>query len=117
MNDKNIGYCGIDCSKCDTFIATKKDDNELRKKVAELWSKLNNVEILSEWINCDGCRIDGIKSKYCEIICEIRKCAVQKDDSIKNHTCGKCPKMDTCETLKTISGHKPEVLENLKKNK
>lgn len=45
--DKRSGYCGIDCSKCDaSFIATITNDNELKKKTARLWSKLNNAKIL-----------------------------------------------------------------------
>ena len=43
--NKMIGYCGLDCEKCDAYIATKNNDNELRAKTAEEWSKLNGVPI------------------------------------------------------------------------
>lgn len=31
-----IAYCGLDCEKCDAFIATKNNDNLLREKTAKL---------------------------------------------------------------------------------
>ena len=51
-----IAYCGLDCEKCDAYIATVNDDQELREKTADLWAKLNNAPILPEHINCEGCR-------------------------------------------------------------
>ena len=33
-----IAICGLDCEKCDAYIATKNDDQELREKTARLWS-------------------------------------------------------------------------------
>ena len=47
-----IGYCGLDCEKCDAYIATINDDQALREKTAKLWAELNNVSILPEHINC-----------------------------------------------------------------
>ena len=37
-----IGYCGLDCEKCDAYIATVNDDQALREKTAKLWAELNN---------------------------------------------------------------------------
>ena len=59
-----IAYCGLDCETCEARIATINNDNELRRKVAEEWSKLNNVEITPEMINCSGCRVAGVKTPY-----------------------------------------------------
>ena len=73
-----IGYCGLDCEKCDAYIATVNDDQALREKTAKLWAKLNNAPILPEHINCEGCRMSGVKTVFCEHICEIRKCALKK---------------------------------------
>ena len=33
-----IAYCGLDCEKCEAYIATLNDDDGLRKKVAKEWS-------------------------------------------------------------------------------
>ena len=38
---KMIAYCGLDCEKCDAYIATINDNQELRKKTAKLWAELN----------------------------------------------------------------------------
>ena len=38
------------------------DDQALREKTAKLWARLNNAPILPEHINCEGCRVDGIKN-------------------------------------------------------
>ena len=46
-----IGYCGLDCEKCDAYIATVNDDQALREKTAKLWAELNNAPILPEHIN------------------------------------------------------------------
>ena len=77
MND-TIGYCGLDCKKCDAYIATISDDRALREKTAKLWAELNNAPILPEHINCEGCRADGAKTVFCENMCEIRKCAMKR---------------------------------------
>lgn len=41
-----IAFCGLDCEKCDAYIATKNDDQALREKTAKLWAELNNAPIL-----------------------------------------------------------------------
>ena len=61
-----IAYCGLDCGKCDARRATLTDDSALREKTAKLWSQMNGVEITPEMINCVGCRVDGVKSPYCD---------------------------------------------------
>ena len=75
--EKIIAFCGIICSECPGFIATQKDSDEERRKVAELWSKMFNVEVKPEDVNCDGCTSNGRLIDYCRI-CEIRNCAIEK---------------------------------------
>jgi hypothetical protein len=67
-----IACCGLDCETCEARLATVNNDDALRAKVAKLWSDLNGVEITSEMINCVGCRINGVKTPYCESLCPIR---------------------------------------------
>ena len=45
-----IAYCGLDCEKCDAYLATINDDQALRQKTAKLWSELNHAPILPEHI-------------------------------------------------------------------
>ena len=64
-----IAYCGLDCETCEARLATMHNDNELRKKIAKEWSELNHAEITPEMINCEGCRMDGVKTPYCDSLC------------------------------------------------
>lgn len=109
MNEM-IGCCGLNCEKCDAYLATVNNDQALREKTAKLWAKLNNAPILPEHINCEGCRVNGAKTVFCESLCEIRKCAARKGFS----TCGDCPELETCHTVGAILENNPSALENLK---
>ena len=109
MNDL-IAYCGLNCEKCDAFIATKNNDNALREKTAKLWSELNNVLILPEHINCDGCRVSGRKTVFCDKLCPIRQCAMQKGVD----TCGECPEMEHCSKIAMVHANNEEAKRNLK---
>ena len=105
-----IAFCGLDCEKCEARIATINDDNNLRKKVADKWSKLNNIEILPEHINCLGCRGEGPKTYYCSDLCEIRKCVTGK----KLESCGKCAEMNSCKIIGAVLENSDEARQNLK---
>ena len=107
---KMIAYCGLDCEKCDAYLATIHDDQALREKTAKLWSELNNVPILPEHINCQGCRADGVKTVYCDSLWGIRQCALKK----RVTTCGDCPDMENCQAVGMIISNNPEALNNLK---
>ncbi|HEC96016.1 MAG TPA: DUF3795 domain-containing protein, partial [Euryarchaeota archaeon] len=53
--EKIIGFCGLICSECPAYLATQKDDDNERRKVAETWSKEFNANMKPEDINYDGC--------------------------------------------------------------
>lgn len=53
-----IAYCGLDCEKCDAYIATIHDDQGLREKTAKLWAELNHAPI----ITCGDCPDIGVFS-------------------------------------------------------
>lgn len=105
-----IAYCGLDCEKCDAYLATINDDQVLREKTASRWAELNNAPILPEHINCEGCRVDGIKTVFCDSLCGIRQCALKKAVM----TCGDCPDMESCHTVGEIISNCSEALGNLK---
>lgn len=110
-----IAFCGLDCEKCNAFIATKNNDNELRKKVAEEWTKAYNVNVTADFINCTGCKSTGIKTLYCENMCEVRKCAISK----KVDTCADCSAFP-CASINEIfkySSEPKETLERLRAEK
>ena len=111
---KMIAVCGLTCSECPALLATQKDDDTERKKVAELWSKQFNVTIEPESINCDGC-MSGSKRifNYCNI-CEIRKCGTAK----KVENCAYCDEY-ACEKLIRFFSMAPEAritLEDIRKS-
>ncbi len=106
-----IAFCGLDCAKCEARIATLNNDQQLREKVARKWSELNGITITPEMINCDGCRVPGRKTVFCDSLCPIKKCALEKHVE----TCGACPEMNECEKLKMITAHSHEAVENLRK--
>lgn len=105
-----IGCCGLDCEKCDAYLATIHNDLALREKTAKLWSEMNHVTILPEQINCEGCRANGVKFVYCEQLCAIRQCAMKKGCQ----TCGDCPELDVCQTVAMVIGNNPDARRNLK---
>ena len=43
--EKMVGFCGLVCSECLGFLATQKDDDDERRRVAELWSKQYDADI------------------------------------------------------------------------
>ena len=105
-----IACCGLDCEKCDAYLATIHDDQALREKTAKLWSELNHVTSQPEHINCEGCRADGMKTVYCDKLCGIRQCALKKGFE----TCGDCAELDTCGTVAMVIGNNPDARKNLK---
>lgn len=107
---KMIGCCGLDCEKCDAYLATINNDDALREKTATLWGKLNNVLIAPEMINCTGCRVDGVKTIFCSNMCEIRKCVNNKGFE----TCGECSELQSCKTVEEIHMNSEEAMNNLK---
>ena len=110
--NKLIAICGLDCEKCEARIATINNDDVLRKKVAKEWSELNQVTITPEMINCEGCRINGKKTPFCDKLCPIRQCALIK----RMETCGDCESLKTCEKIKMIIENNKEALHRLLKN-
>jgi hypothetical protein len=106
--NKIIDYCGLVCSECPAFIATKNNDNAKRKETAELWSKQFGHAMKPEDINCEGCTpATGKKIGY-STICEIRKCGQEK----KVVNCAYCVDY-ACEKLDNFFKMAPVCQTNL----
>ncbi len=104
-----VAYCGLDCETCEARLATLNDDQPLRIKVAEEWSRLNGVPITPEMINCSGCRLPGVKTPYCDSLCPIRQCAMAR----QMETCSSCADMVSCEKLRAITSGNADALRRL----
>jgi hypothetical protein len=102
-----IAYCGLDCSKCDAFIATREEDSERKKEMADRWTKSLNVEFRPEDIDCTGCMSDKI-SGWCTKVCKIRPCAETK----KVKTCAHCEDYP-CEKLQKFLSDEPKAAKTL----
>ncbi len=108
MNDM-IAFCGLDCELCEARLATVNDDWTLREKVAELWSEMNGIVIHPEEINCTGCRSEGVKTVFCEKLCQIRSCAMEK----QLDSCGACEELKECKKLSMITANNSDALNRL----
>lgn len=107
-----IAFCGLDCTKCEAFIATACNDDALRAEVAKKWAETYNAPVAPEHINCTGCHSIGVKIAYCEHMCEIRKCALDRNVS----TFADCPDFP-CRHLDRIfktAPHARKTLESLR---
>jgi hypothetical protein len=103
-----IGCCGIICSECPVLIATQKNDDAERRRVAEIFSRQYGREYKAKEINCDGCVGDGSRGfSYCGV-CEIRKCGKAK--SVSN--CGSCVDYP-CERLSKLFSEYSKAKETL----
>lgn len=98
-----LAYCGLNCLECGAYIATEKNDDALRAKVAKEWSEMFKVNILPEAINCTGCKSDGVQFAHCSQ-CEIRACAMQKN--LDN--CGLCDDF-VCEKVAFVVNNVPDA--------
>ena len=106
-----IACCGLNCETCDARIATVTDDDALRQRTAALWSALNGVPITPEMIRCDGCRLNGAKTPFCDALCPIRRCVREK----ALDTCADCSQMDDCAVLGQITAANQPAADRLKK--
>ena len=104
---KMLGYCGLTCSSCEAFKATQQNDDALRQKVADKWTKDYNHPFKAADINCTGCASTGVRVGYTSA-CPIRKCAAEKE--VKN--CGWCDDYP-CSGLDELFKARPDARKNL----
>lgn len=109
---KMIAKCGIVCTECPAYIATRNNDDPLREETAKKWSEMFKADIKAGDINCDGCQSEGPRLFHHCNECEFRKCAREK----KVSTCAACPEY-ACAKLEAFLVQVPEarkVLEELR---
>ena len=105
---KMTAYCGLNCVECPTYIATQKNDDTLRAKVAKQWSEQFKMEFKPADMNCDGCKVEnGRLFGFCHA-CEVRKCAQEK----MIETCADCEDY-TCPKIQALIEIEPAIKEQL----
>ena len=78
-------YCGHDCAKCVTYLATKNDDNCLKTQAQSFYKAEFGMEIPLDKMSCHGGRTDEI-FELCRD-CPFSKCCRERNIS----ACNKCP--------------------------
>lgn len=107
--DRMMAFCGLVCTECPAYLATMRDDDAERQRVADLWSKEFGGEFKASDINCDGCLSQGSRIfSYCSQ-CEIRSCGQER--GVEN--CAHCEEY-ACEKLSGFTSKVPMARENLK---
>ena len=103
-----ISRCGLVCSECPSYLAKKNNDEALRIKTAEEWSRAYSAALKPADIGCDGCTADqGKLFQYCGM-CGIRLCAVSRNLA----SCGLCEDY-ACDKLDAVFKHMPKAKETL----
>ncbi len=98
----SLAYCGLDCSGCPIYAATREPDRQkqqgMRIEIARLCKEQYQMDITpGDVADCDGCQaVNGRLFSGC-IRCEIRKCAVGK----KLKSCAYCRDY-ACENLRAL---------------
>jgi hypothetical protein len=93
-SERIIARCGLICSECPAYIATKDGDEQKIAETAAMWSKMYNAEVKPEYVWCDGCALPGRKCGHCAE-CDVRACAESKGMD----NCGFCNELSECATI------------------
>lgn len=78
-------YCGHDCARCNTYIATQRNDDKLRKQSQRFYKETFGLDIALEEFNCEGGRSDN-RFGLCRD-CPFVKCCKEHHAA----SCGECP--------------------------
>ncbi len=113
----SLAYCGLNCEACPTLIATRTDDDDLRRRVAEVWTAefgehVGKTPLEVADMNCEGCLSEGVLFVGCRN-CPIRACAAERE----HPNCAACDDYATCENLNgffTIAPEAKEALDRLR---
>jgi hypothetical protein len=106
--DGIVAICGVSCTECKAYQATRNHDTKALEAIAAEWTKgLGQTYTVGD-ILCDGCRIGGERlSAYCSS-CEISLCAKGKG----HETCAHC---DECPCDKIVAPPAIDALNELRK--
>jgi len=104
-----IAYCGLDCTKCDAFKATKSRNLALKRTIAERWTKELKTNIGPADVDCRGCKSSTL-SAWCQRFCKIRPCAEARGVE----TCAHCEDYP-CAELERFLSTEQAAKENLER--
>jgi hypothetical protein len=107
MSTEIISCCGLVCSECPAYVATKENDPDKAQQTAELWSRLYGVEVEVGHVWCEGCMLPGKKCHHAGE-CELRACGMARG----LETCAACDDYP-CPKLEGFFAMAPQARVNL----
>lgn len=107
--DTMIAYCGLTCTDCGAYQATRANDPDAVERVAAEWRvQHSNPSITTEGVWCEGCLAEGRRCFHCAQ-CDIRACGVEH--GVAN--CAHCDEYETCDKMARFGGFVPHAKETL----
>ncbi len=104
-----IAACGLDCAKCEAYLATQSNDLVMLEQIAAKWRvEYNAPGITAENIRCEGCMAGGRVIGHCSE-CKIRLCALDRGFD----TCADCSDYESCQELQNFFKMVPQAKETL----
>lgn len=94
---ESLCYCGHDCARCLTYLATIHDDESLRERAQKFYSETFGLEIPLDRVVCHGGRSEH--PFYLCAECPFAKCCNNRGIA----SCTDCPKY-SCDLLKDYQG-------------
>jgi predicted nucleic acid binding AN1-type Zn finger protein len=100
-----LAYCGLDCSGCPIYLATRVEDPQTQKRtrqdIAVEIKRLYRVTCTAADIaDCDGCSTEGGRLFVSCQECGVRKCARDKGmencDHCREYVCAKLQEFFDC---------------------
>ena len=86
-------YCGHDCSKCVTYIATQTNNEYLRRQAQSFYKEIFGLDIPLEKFYCNGGRSKNVFELCKE--CPFKKCCIERGID----ACSKCSEYPCKEIL------------------
>jgi hypothetical protein len=106
--ERMIAYCGLVCTECDSYLATRAGDMAALEKLAERARQEFGIPATAESSMCDGCLSNSDRlCGYCHE-CGVRACAIGR--GLVN--CAHCDDYG-CETISGFLKEVPVARSNL----
>jgi hypothetical protein len=93
---KFLGYCGIQCKRCDIYVASQEGDREKQQEIADWINRHHHAQCTAVEIRCNGCK--GPLDEHWSLACKVRLCAAKREVV----TCVDCDEYGSCDTLETF---------------
>ncbi len=104
-----IAFCGLDCAKCDAYLATQANDEAAQQRLLIKWrQEYNSPDMPIAAVICDGCTSSGRLGGYCSE-CPVRACSVSRQMA----NCAYCSDYASCEKLAHFLSLAPQAKANL----